>query len=134
MKRNIRIIVFSVLLFVISITGVKAETYDGEYSTEYLLRNYNLVTLGYNYDGSDIDGIGNIDFYEVDYYNGHDRRIEGDVLVNGSITGTGEFGDDSDSVISYVKGEISSDIITPANLVRDNNYVDFIKEKENEIF
>ena len=56
--------IFSLLLIVIGITlyfmpsyVVKAETYNGEYSIDYLLRNYTIVTLGQK------DGIEFTDYY-----------------------------------------------------------------------
>ena len=39
-------LLFLSILSLFLIQNVQAETFDGEYSVEYLLKNYNVVTLG----------------------------------------------------------------------------------------
>ncbi len=43
---NLLFIFISITIYLIPNNVVKAETYDGEYSIDYLLRNYSIVTLG----------------------------------------------------------------------------------------
>ncbi len=127
MKNSVKLLFcLIVLVSVFTITGVKAETFDGEYSTEYLLRNYNAVTLGatesiniYTYSPP-----GELNFRER--YN-YDHSIDGAVLVNGDFSGEGRFGEYSDGIKSYISGIKGGDITAPDNLVTDDDYIDFNK-------
>ena len=127
----ILIIILFISLLIIP-DNVLAESFDGEYSIDYLLKNYSLVTLGQNssllnhyYDFSAED-IGDIRFTtnsSVSHY------IEGPILVNG------DFVTESPIIInslpgnnkSYIKGSKSSTISVQSDLVTDSNYIDFNK-------
>ena len=106
-----------------------AETYDGEYSTEYLLKNYSLVTLGINDNYvTPENNKGNL--YLVPEKGGN---IEGAILINGNFThgysnrATYTFGTQAGNIKSFIKGTKTDDISTPSQLVTDSNYVDFNK-------
>ena len=80
----ILIIILFISLLIIP-DNVLAESFDGEYSIDYLLKNYSLVTLGQNssllnhyYDFSAED-IGDIRFTtnsSVSHYTAHDNSVQ----------------------------------------------------------
>jgi len=139
MKKKLFIILMIISLgFIPKIT--LAETYDGEYSIDYLLRNYNLVTLGIkdnNYPEKIPLRNSNIFESSVAAPKGSVRyitNIDGAVLINGNVTSnfSGTFGSLAGNQKSYVKGSIPTDYLTisPQN-VTDPNYIDFSKMYEN---
>jgi len=124
---------FVVMLVICSFIpfNVLAETYDGEYSVEYLLKNYNAVTLGhktYNLPSQVFHKQNILDFNEKgvikDIYS-----IDGPVLVNGNYTSfeNSYFGNYSSNIKSYISGTKGSNISTSSQLVTDSNYIDFDK-------
>ena len=67
MKKSIKIIILIGIIItgLITTKNVYAETYNGEYSIDYLLRNYNVVTLGQkdtDMAGKMKDGFGKLDY------------------------------------------------------------------------
>ena len=104
-----KIILFLLILCMGLIPKVTlAETYDGEYSIDYLLRNYSLVTLGnqeiirypyinygdYSYNNSGTYSYNIGDFRFINSYNNYgysnnpsniNHQIEGAVLINGDF-------------------------------------------------
>ena len=123
MKRIIKI------LFVICIGLLPkitlAETYDGEYSIDYLLRNYNVVTLGHKKNNLPFS-LDNIDKGDIQaIYN-----IDGAVLVAGNFKASNfssTFGTNPSCPKSFIKGQKDSNVSTPSELVTDSNYIDFDK-------
>ena len=123
---------FLCLLIIVSILIIKsvyAETYNGEYSIEYLLRNYNVVTLGekeYNIPT-------NYMYYMLERGNiSNLTNIDGAVLINGDYIlsdeeKNGNFGSKAGNIKSYIKGTMSSNITAASQLITDPNYIDFKK-------
>ena len=97
-----------------------AETYDGEYSIEYLLRNYGIVTLGQNDLKIETNNstIGNINKGDV-IFNKYEQEsipktdtVEGAVLINGNISSNKNviLGSDAGTVKSFIKGTKENNI------------------------
>lgn len=114
MKRKILLLIFTLILVLTGITNIKAyDKYDGDYTIEYLLKNYNVVTLGtkerYNYSIFD-----NIDKTKGSVTNVFD--IGGPVLIRGNYTGStnlkwdNEFAQKTNGIPSYIKGKIGDKI------------------------
>ena len=123
MKRIIKI------LFVICIGILPkialAETYDGEYSIDYLLRNYNVVTLGHKKNNLPFS-LDNIDKGDIKAI----HNIDGAVLVAGNFKApnlNSTFGTNPLCPKSFIKGQKDSNVSTPSELVTDSNYIDFDK-------
>ena len=76
-------LLFLSILSLFLIQNVYAETFDGEYSVEYLLRNYNLVTLGHK----QLDSKSNL--LQFGNTPGSVRlfHITGPALINGDLYG-----------------------------------------------
>ena len=113
MKKKISFILIVLAFLTIN---VQAESYDGEYSIDYLLRNYNIVTLGHN-DSGQLYG---------------PQSIEGAILVNGDYTYNinnmnSDFGINTGNVKSFIKGTIGENITSHSEVVTDQNYIDFNK-------
>ena len=124
------------LLLIISLIitkNVYAETYDGEYSIEYLLRNYNLVTLG----GEDLDLPNSAmpNYPPPKYTNGRVRNvtdIEGAILINGDFildnaSYRGTIGEKAGNTNSFIKDRLDNNITPATQIITDQNYIDFNK-------
>ena len=135
-------LLFLSILSLFLIQNVYAETYDGEYSIEYLLKNYNVVTLGEKatYEGNGTDNYGNTYRQGDLYYNeGYSNAtINGAVLVSGNVnkanydsndTSTLIVSSNSETIKSYIKGTIGSRVEV-SNHITDSNYLDFNKMYE----
>lgn len=134
MKKRLFVLFLFIVSF-ISIKNVYAETYDGEYSVEYLLKNYSVVTLGHNNTTNNWH-YGNIikngDFY-TDYYTS--IEVNGSVLISGNLGHLSDYNNitidsESSTIKSYIKGNINSNDSIPANTITDPNYIDFKKMYE----
>ena len=103
---------------------VKAETFDGEYSIEYLLKNYSIVTLN-----------GNLNFIDYTNSNGNDASdlIEGSILINGNVTSDNPLGlsinSNDGSVKSFIKGTKGDNVNISSSVITESNYIDFEKLK-----
>ena len=127
---------FVCLLIIVSLLitkNVNAETYNGEYSIDYLLRNYNLVTLG----GKELN-VPNYYSYLVGTSGKaiNSTNVDGAVLINGDYileneAINGDFGTKAGNVKSYIKGNIIGNITTPSQVATDSNYLDFNKMYES---
>ena len=135
MKKRLFVLFLFIVSF-ISIKNVYAETYDGEYSVEYLLKNYSVVTLGQN-NTTNNWYYGNIikkgDFY-TERYSG--IEVNGSVLISGNLGDLSDYNNNynnitidsgSSTIKSYIKGNINSNNSIPANTITDPNYIDFNK-------
>lgn len=127
MKRKI-IILFMVAVSFVMAKNVYAEQFNGEYSIDYLLRNYNAVT--FNNKKYNIPSLYKV----VNYYSAGSvyeiQNIEGAVLISGDYDSTSpaEFGIADGNVKSFVGGELSNaEIVNEFNFVTDPNYIDFNK-------
>ena len=118
-----------------------AETYDGEYSLEYLLRNYGIVTLGQkDIKTETIDpsfrninkGDVTLNKYLYDSIPKTDT-VEDAVLINGNISSNTNviLGSDAGTVKSFIKGTKENNITVSSDLVTDPNYIDFGKMYQN---
>ena len=127
MKKRL-FVLFLFIVSLISIKNVYAETYDGEYSVEYLLKNYSVVTLGIkdnNIPGSDDDFFkkGNI---------GDITNIEGAILINGNYSSeeNATFGSKAGNIKSFIKGTKGENIQTNSTVLTNSDYIDFNKMYE----
>ena len=84
--------IISLLLIIIGISlyfmpnyVVEAETYNGEYSIDYLLRNYSIVTLGQKERKMNFDGYSNLKKGDFLFTSFNDANIEGALLINGDF-------------------------------------------------
>ena len=134
----------ALLVGICSSSNVYAESFDGEYSIDYLLRNYNVVTLGIKdipnapyksgYSGSGFSGSGVTQY--TTFNKGEINSltdIEGAVLVNGNYTSVNDssFGRSAGDVKSYIKGTKGNNVTALSSLVTDANYIDFEKLYKN---
>ena len=124
-------LLFLSILSLFLIQNVYAETYDGEYSIEYLLKNYNVVTLGnkkYNLP-PEVFFKGNVSSFNEKGIVKDIYSIAGPVLVNGNYTSleNSSFGNLSNNIKSYISGTKGNNITTSSQLVIDPNYIDFNK-------
>ena len=137
MKKKSLFLIILLAITVGLVTPVKAETYDGEYSIDYLLKNYSVVTLGQKDPYDKLSNyLGNPfrkgDFYYTRYDN--DGTVNGAVLVSGNIYRENN-SDKSFSLTvnsntkSYIKGTIG-DKVQVSSRVTDSNYLDFSKMYE----
>ena len=142
MKKKLFLFILIIISF-LTIKNVYAETYDGEHSIEYLLKNYSVVTLGqkeiYLGTGPGYNGYtfnkGDL-YYKYDSYN--NIIVDQPVLVSGNVQ-TSE--DTSTSTIyttkigysgtkkSFVKGNISN-YVEFSSRSTDSNYLNFTKMYE----
>ena len=138
-KENRRLVMkkklFAFLLLFISfftIKNVYAETYDGEYSIEYLIQNYSVVTLGineknlppvYSYNFNDVNKGDILNF----------KNVEGAILVAGkySSNSNSTFGTKANGVKSYIKEPLGNNISTLSPISTDPNFIDFNKMYES---
>ncbi|MBQ1550785.1 MAG: choice-of-anchor A family protein [Bacilli bacterium] len=114
MKRKIFVFILLLISF-ITMKSVYAETYNGEYSIEYLLKNYNVVTFAQNNYGNNQGTISNT------------NSIEGAILVEGNYTSTqpAVFGTNTGGIKSFIKGTRGNNVTTTSELISDANYLDF---------
>ena len=134
MKKKISILLLLIasiaMIGIISTKEVKAEDSNEQYSIEYLLRNYNAVTLGQKTNNI-------IDFYStVNVLNLAGRgniegvnSIDGAILVQGNYTSQNNatFGSQAGSTKSFIKGTKGDNVTTTSELSTDSNFVDFEK-------
>ena len=127
MKKRL-FVLFLFIVSLISIKNVYAETYDGEYSVEYLLKNYSVVTLGIkdnNIPGSDDDFFkkGNI---------GDITNIDGAILINGNYSSkeNATFGSKAGNIKSFIKGTKGENVQTNSTVLTNSDYIDFNKMYE----
>ena len=95
---------------ILATNNVQAEDSNGNYSIEYLLKNYNVVTLGQKTNNN------------IDYYNNNEifmiagkgniedvPSIEGAILVQGNYTSQNNatFATNAGSTKSFIKGTIN---------------------------
>ena len=118
-------LIFLLILSLFITINVQAETYDGEYSLDYLLRNYSLVTLGQgdtNFPERYGIGISKGNFYDI-------HNIEGAVLVNGDYytNGNSFIGTNAGTIKSVITGTKGDNITAVSGLITDSNYIDFKK-------
>ena len=97
-------LLFLSILSLFLIQNVYAETFDGEYSVEYLLRNYNLVTLGHK----QLDSKSNL--LQFGNTPGSVRlfHITGPALINGDLYGKVYDGVGDDYYYNYSKFDRTS--------------------------
>ncbi len=112
MKRKILLFIFTLILVLTGITNTNAyDKYDGDYTLEYLLKNYNVVTLGTK-DRYDYSVVGERTQLKGSVTNIFD--IGGPVLIRGNYTGnTGyenEYAQKTNCIPSYIKGNIGTSI------------------------
>ena len=100
-------------------------TYKGDYSIEYLTKNYNLVTFGQkdnnlpnNLKSTIIGTKGSLSNFS---------NIEGPILINGDFTSTNgaTYGTKDTSYESFIKGNVGSNVTTPAKRITNSDYVNF---------
>ncbi|MBQ1551231.1 MAG: choice-of-anchor A family protein [Bacilli bacterium] len=134
---------FVCLLIIVSLLitkNVYAETYDGEYNIEYLLKNYSVVTLGqkenmtYNWDNRFNKG----DLGITNYYYSYTVNIEGATMVSGKAYNLGSFsslniGSNAGSIKSFFKGNIGNGVTILSQRTTDPNYIDFKRLYEEVI-
>ena len=99
------------------------ESYEGDYSIDYLTRNFQMITFGIHdtYNANLLD-ISKGDLVGIPY-------MEGPVLVNGNFYTGNEthFANGDDNYISYVSGEIGDNVYTDSLVATSRNFVDFEK-------
>ena len=141
MRRKI-LVIFTIFCIGLLPKTIFAETYDGEYSIDYLLRNYSLVTLGnqninqyptLNYYSNSANNIGDMSFENM-----NNTQIEGAVLINGNLNNTYTYnnpqtivGTQAGNTKSFIKGGLSNNVNINSPLVTNINYIDFNKLYEN---
>ena len=114
---------------ILTTNNVQAEDSNEKYSIEYLLRNYNAVTLGQK-TNNNIDYFNNNNFSIAEKGNIEDvSNIEGAVLVQGNYTSSNDanFGSKAGSTKSFIKGTKGDNVTTTSSLSTDSNFVDFEK-------
>ena len=126
------LIIFVMVIFPLPIQAEEVNTtYQGEYTLDYLLRNYNVVTFEQN-DNPTYDFINNMK------KNGINLNIEGPVLINGDYLGD-RFEDislyysyvNSNNMISHISGRISNNIISSYDKSINKNFIDYKKLYNN---
>jgi len=101
------------------------EYYKGDYSIDYLSRNYNVITFGQKNNNLESSlkanaiKAGNVK---------NVSNIGGAILINGDIstnTEKGTFGNSSNNVGSFIKGNIGQSYSTESKVINNDNYVNF---------
>ena len=102
--------------------------YKGDYSIEYLIKNFNLITFGVNnnnlesnYKSKIASQSGNVEDVST---------IEGPVLIQNNLTTTAEkgtFATRNRNDESFIKGTIGTNYSTTSKVISNNDYVDFDK-------
>ena len=113
MKKKVLLVLFIMVIgiFVIN-TSYAEEKYDDDYTIEYLLKNYNVVTLGtkdrYQYTILN----DNLNSKSGSVNNVFD--IGGPVLIRGDFKGNSEYENQyaqkTNGVSSFIKGKVNSEI------------------------
>lgn len=115
---------------ILTTNSVQAEDSNEKYSIEYLLKNYNAVTLGQKTNNF-IDYFKNDNYYQIAGKGNitNVTNIDGAVLVQGNYTSQNNaiFGTTAGSVKSFIKGTKGNNVETPSELSTDSSYVDFEK-------
>ena len=115
---------------ILTTNSVQAEDSNEKYSIEYLLKNYNAVTLGQKTNNF-IDYFKNDNYYQTAGKGNitNVTNIDGAVLVQGNYTSQNNatFGTTAGSVKSFIKGTKGNNVETPSELSTDSSYVDFEK-------
>jgi len=103
--------------------------YKGDYSIDYLIKNYNLVTFGINnntlnsIDRQKIEGTKKGDLVST-------KTIQGPILVAGDFTSRHSeptFATRNATDISFIKGNLGTNIKTPSQVATNKDYVSFDK-------
>ena len=126
---------FLLILLLFLTINVQAETYDGEYSIDYLLKNYSVVTLGQKGLAENGNTFINGNLYYTNEQN--NANINGAVLVSGDVYRANNYntnytlmiGSSSEAIKSYIKGTIGNNVMVSSQ-VNDSNYLDFNKMYE----
>ena len=112
MRRKILLFIFIIMLTLTGIVNVSAkDEYDGELTIEYLLRNYNVVTLGTRdkYQYSAVNDKTGVKGSVTNVYD-----IGGPVLIRGNYTGTetleNEFAQKTNGIPSYISGYLGQNV------------------------
>ena len=134
MKKFSKILVIFFLIIPILINAEEVNTtYQGEYSIDYLLRNYNVVTFEKNnnptYDFIEVMGLpkSNVNI-----------NIGGPVLINGDYYND-DFEDEGieysinnpNNVISHISGNTKSYVTTPSTTATNKDFIDYKKLYNN---
>ena len=131
MKRKSLLFLLMVLCIGLLPRITNAETYDGEYSIDYLLRNYNVVTFGHKHNLTPFYNYN--DYYGSAMSNGNImgiNNIEGAVLVAGDYMSpyyNTTFGTNAGTTKSFIKGTKGDNVTTTSSLVTNTDYLDFNK-------
>lgn len=132
-KLKISSIIVMILVLLIPLT-IKAEEvnekYNGEYSIDYLLRNYNVVTFGMN-ENVHFNGVA----YNFNIEPGSiNVLVEGPTIINGNyIIGNEEATEyeystkNPTNVTSYIAGTTEENIFTQSKTSTNENFIDFEK-------
>ena len=112
MRRKILLFIFIIMLTLTGIVNVSAkDEYEGELTIEYLLRNYNVVTLGTRdkYQYSAVNDKTGVKGSVTNVYD-----IGGPVLIRGNYTGTetleNEFAQKTNGIPSYISGYLGQNV------------------------
>jgi len=122
------LLVLAVTTYFLPINTVKAEINNGDYSIEYLLKNYSVITMGKK----------TVRYPTTSYYsfsqdlkNGgiNNSSVEGAVLVKGDYTSNipVSFGSQAGNVKSFIKGNKGSNVTANSQMESASNSVDFDK-------
>ena len=128
MKRKM-ILLFIIVITFVMVKDVYAEKFNGEYSIDYLLRNYSAVTFNnkkYNIPSSVYYTLNN--YSEGSVYNLH--NAEGAVLISGNYISDSpaQFDTAGGNVKSYIGGGVQNvQSANEFNFVTEPEYVDFDK-------
>jgi len=130
MKKSFMLVIvflLAVAAYFIPINLVKAEVNNGNYSLEYLLKNYGVITFGKQNNDLSLIRNGNIPIFNKGSI--YDLNVEGAVLVNGNYTADSNysvtFGNNAGGVQSFIKGNKAGNVNTSSTISTDTNYVDF---------
>ena len=130
MKKSLTIIVvfmLAVVAYFVPVNIVKAENNSGDYSIEYLIKNYGVITFGkQNNDLSLFNTYNYPSFVKGDLY---DLNVEGAVLVNGNYNADSNysvtFGNKAGEVQSFIKGNKGGNVTTSSTISSSSNYANF---------
>jgi len=129
------LLVLAVTTYFLPINTVKAEINNGDYSIEYLLKNYSVITMGKK----------TVRYPTTSYYsfsqdlkNGgiNNSSVEGAVLVKGDYTSNipVSFGRQAGNVKSFIKGNKGSNVTANSQMESASNSVDFDKMYLNILY
>lgn len=114
------------IIFPFSVFADEAK-YNGDYSLDYLLRNYNVITF------NQLENPQN-ELVEEFYFTDINTSIQGPVLINGNYDG-GLFNNKNlfysdynpNNAISHIKGEKSNNVTSSSITSFDENFIDYNK-------